>query len=160
MRNILCVSLILLSILTVSAQDSQDTPEGLLVFSARLADEESTYQIYLQDLETGKIRQLTDNDEENHQAPLFSPDCRNIAYHVRQSGINAPAAVYILSLEDDTHQRIDDKTDLNRRTSAWSPDGQYFAYEEGNEYIIYDTTTGEQEDTHTPPAIRNNKLVA
>ncbi|MDE0397399.1 MAG: hypothetical protein OXL96_06310 [Candidatus Poribacteria bacterium] len=92
-------------------------------------------EVYLMDLVSGKIRQLTDNEKIGglSSKPNFSPDGRHIVYE--QVIRNAGRQIYIIDVQTGATrnflpQRIGENDTISRYTPRFSPDGKYLLYSE------------------------------
>ncbi len=102
------------------------SPDGnSLVFSAK---GKGTYDLYLMDLKTGKVKRLTETDAYEID-PRFSPDNRSIIYSARQPAgdTKAPWKLYLLELDSLSIHQL---TDSNCADSSpiWTPDGRHVVF--------------------------------
>lgn len=80
------------------------------------------YEIYLYDIETGQVEQLTENSV-NDFGPDWSPDGTQMAYYSYENGWH----IYVMDMETrETAQITPD--DLEARFPSWSPDGSQLAF--------------------------------
>ena len=125
------------------AWDAQPSPDGRFVcFTHRPFDDLNRLDVWLVEVETGQIRELTGTPKLNNWCGRWSPDGQTIAFLSQQSGWNE---VWLVRPDGDglrqlTHQGHD-VGDL-----AWSPDGTRIACtvnEEGAYHLgLIDAQTG------------------
>lgn len=124
-------------------------------------------EIYLMNLDTRELRQLTHTEEHDEYMPMFSPDGKMLAFvaertrggmmlpAVQASGSAAPrgAAIYLMKI-DGRNQRPLIKMQGAQSAPAFSPDGTKIAFEsnEGSEvmqiYVVNTDGTGKKQLTH------------
>src|SRR5690606_34228109 len=90
--------------------------------AAFLSDASGEYEIYLQDLDGGAAKRLTDDGGIWRFAPIWSPDGRHIAYADKQQRLRIVNVDSAATTEVD-RGRHDDITEYR-----WSPDGRWLAY--------------------------------
>jgi Tol biopolymer transport system component len=89
--------------------------------------------LYVKDITTGKVTQLTDNFENapgvptGDGAPVWSPDGTKIAFSRKvDDGTDSPcSAVFVMDADGSDEKQLTDGCD---RPDAWSPDGSKIAY--------------------------------
>ena len=137
----------------VAASDSGggETPNltGVLVFSS---DRDGTRDIYLKDLATGAVRQVTNNALTNNGGRL-SPDRTRLAYSDFQFSNNQPLQIVNA---DGTGNQVTVQTAFYGTSPSWSPDGTllYFTNRISNiinvwEALASDPTQRRQVTTNT-----------
>lgn len=101
-------------------------PDGRIAFAS---DEDGDFEIYVLDVVSGAITQLTDNDAAD-RSPTWSPDGSRIVYVSDQSGDDD---LYAVEASGGEPVRLT-TSDEHDRTPAWSPDGTrvMFARESAN----------------------------
>ncbi|PJF40889.1 MAG: hypothetical protein CUN55_12235 [Phototrophicales bacterium] len=83
---------------------------------------ERDYELYLYDLQSGNIQQLTDNTV-NDFGPDWSPDGTKIAYYSYDNGWH----IYVMDLIEGTITQLT-PDNLEARFPTWSPDGTQIAF--------------------------------
>ena len=107
---------------------------------AYVSDRDGDAEIYVQDLSTGRVEQITDNTSDDAR-PVWSPDGGHIAYESWERGW----AIHVYDLGTGGVEQI---TDNASRDSGpvWSPDGGRIAYysdrDGDQELYIHDLDTG------------------
>jgi eukaryotic-like serine/threonine-protein kinase len=114
-------------------------PETFIAFDS---DRNGSLDIYLLNLATNEVRQLTQHGAQNF-GPSWSPDGRKIAFVSDRDG---RLQLYILDVASRISTRLTNhaNTDL---APAWSPDGRWIAFRSGREngygLLLVDPVTGE-----------------
>lgn len=99
-------------------------------------------QIFIEDLATREIKQLTDSG--SNGSPAWSPDGRKIAFSTRRDGLHD---IYIMNRDGSNQTRLTQCKGKDIGFPAWSPDGLKIAFsgdcdQEGSEAIyIVDVIT-------------------
>ncbi len=106
------------------------SPDGTkLVFSDRV-DKESTYDLYIVDVASGEVTQLTSDDQSDEEEPDWSPTDDVVAYHHAPKGDGIPAEgydVYTVDVSDGTTTQLTDNEWWDY-SPLWSPDGESIAF--------------------------------
>jgi hypothetical protein len=125
------------------------TPTGHLAFSSN-RDEESNYEIYTVDVESGTVVRLTESPGFDG-APSWSPDGTRIAF---QSGRSDQQEIFVMDADGSAAQQL--TASGPNFCPAWSPDGNAVAFHstrDGNEEIyIKSLDTGEEKRLTDSPA--------
>jgi dipeptidyl aminopeptidase/acylaminoacyl peptidase len=102
--------------------------------------EEQELQLYLGDLESGAVRQVTRGPGESF-APCWSPDDRKVAF-VRERDQDGPRRrdLFVLELSDGRERQLTGHL-ANVAAPAWSPNGRWIAF-----YGSEDTSGGEDHE--------------
>lgn len=92
------------------------------------------YEVFVINLESGAMTQLTDNDA-NEYTPIWSPDGTQIAFNSSRSGDQFD--VYVMSAYGRDQRKI---ADLNPHDyyAAWTADGQWVAFFSGPDFDHFD----------------------
>ena len=101
---------------------------------AYVSDRDGDYEIYIHDLDTGQVEQITDNTRHDLR-PVWSPDGDRIAY------VND--GLYVYDLDTGHVEQITDSTS-REPWPVWFPDGDRIAYVSDGLYV-YDLDTGHVE---------------
>ncbi len=120
--------------------DAQWSPDGTKVaFTAHIAPDKAN-DIYVLDLLTGIVRQLT-NNRYTDENPSWSPDSRWIVFASnrdekfwmpRPGGFGAASDIYIMDMEGNRLRNLTQTRDHEREPS-WSPDGTQIAFVMSND---------------------------
>lgn len=97
MKKILLMFICLLTFISVNAQDSE--PGDSIAFVSRV---DGNSDIYLLELESGDIQNLTDNEAKD-DSPAWSPDGQQLAFVSDRDGFSN---IYILNMDDQTLNQI------------------------------------------------------
>jgi TolB protein len=116
-----------------SDSDPAWSPDGTkIVFSRGLADGHS--RLFLVDVESRRVTQLTDSDTYQDQDPDWSPDGERIAFMRNADGF---PSIYVINADGANLRRLT-RTGLSADTApTWSPDAELIAFlrdedQEGN----------------------------
>jgi Tol biopolymer transport system component len=91
-------------------------------------------ELYVLNLETGALQQLTDNLEEE-EAPAWSPDGTRIAYACRIGGGTNDFEICVINADGTNRVPLTDNTFFDG-APTWSPDGQKIVFERGQKLWI------------------------
>jgi eukaryotic-like serine/threonine-protein kinase len=116
-------------------------------------------QIYLKLLSAEKLTQLTTSERRDRIGPLvWSPDGKRIAFKRSEELYKHPGAIFSVSREGGTEQKILELSNSNLSSSIdWSPDGTQLAYSEAapnpDQLAIYlfNLKTGQRRRLTSPP---------
>lgn len=128
------------------------SPDGRYLAYARAnvaggQEQTSTFEIYVLDLQTKKIRQLTQNHREDRR-PSWSPDGTQIAFDSAEETFPWPTQIWVMNA-DGTEARQVSQCPLSCEEPVWSPEGQKIllsttpAKEETGQLHVLDFATGE-----------------
>lgn len=92
-----------------------------LVFDS---DRNGRFQIYLTNVETGEISQLTEDSFRNYQ-PVISPNGRFVLF---QSDRDNGRDIYLLNLQTKSISNITNDPEVKKTGYLWSPDSSKFLY--------------------------------
>lgn len=111
---------------------SPDGREMLVAWNEGVAGND--YEIFVIDLETGGLTQLTDN-KSNEYTPTWSPDGSRIAFNSNREGQQFD--IYVMDSSGRNQQKI---ADLNPHDyyTTWTPDGQWVAFFSGPDFENFD----------------------
>lgn len=90
--------------------------QGRMAFASNL---DGDFEIYVLDMQTGALTQLTDNDYDDH-SPAWSPDGTRLVYVADRAGDDD---LYVMDAYGRNIMQLTTSTDADR-SPAWSPDGQ------------------------------------
>lgn len=115
-----------------NADELVDTPQpaptanmqGQVVFSAKKTEKED-YELFLFDIQSGLLEQLTDNEFEDI-APDFSPGGTSIAYSANPNGVYD---LFEIDLESHKISPLVEEAGTDKTEPAWSPDGKFLSYQ-------------------------------
>jgi len=115
-----------------NAEELVDTPQpaptanmqGQIVFSAKKTEKED-YELFLFDIQSGLLEQLTDNEFEDI-APDFSPDGSSVAYSANPKGVYD---LFEIDLGSYKISPLLEETGTDKTEPAWSPDGRSLSYQ-------------------------------
>lgn len=113
----------------------QVSPDGReLLFSWNEGVFGNDYEIFVMDLKTGALTQLTDN-EANEYTAVWSPDGSKIAFNSSRN--DNQFDVYIMDASGRNQQKV---ADLNPHDyyAEWTPDGQWVAFFSGPDFDHFD----------------------
>ncbi len=155
-------------------EDPDWSPDGKKIAFTRHPDTEQPTQrpfhypskrIYVLDLETGGIEQLTHGDAEE-RAPAWSPDGTQIAYMCRigpLDGFGVPTfEICVINADGTAFTRLTNNT-VQDTGGSWSPDGQQFLFTrnvagQGTQVFVMNADgTGQTQVTFGPG---NNQLAS
>lgn len=111
-------------------QDACISPDGKMVVSAvsrvREKDQKKFSNLYLHDVETGKVKLFTSGDQ-NDTNPHWSPDGNTIAFLSNREN-EKQSQIYLISMEGGEAQKL---TNMEGEfiNFSWSPDGKKFICE-------------------------------
>ena len=101
------------------------------------------FDIYLLDLATGDVTQLTTHPGHD-SSPAWSPDGKRLSFKSKRDGTSD---LYLLALDTKEITRLTDD-DTNEMAQSWSPDGRWIAFEtrrDGNADIYVVSVDGGRE---------------
>jgi TolB protein len=99
------------------------SPDGR--FLSYQSDEGNFVQIYVIDIQSGQIRQVTNTASCSNWAPSWSPDGRSFAFY---SNCDGSREIYTMDVNGGNRQRLTFTTNGNNKFPVWSPDGQKILY--------------------------------
>jgi TolB protein len=97
------------------------SPDGQLIAYARR--NASAWELYLRDLSTAAVTELTPGSTEDNLQPAWSPDGRQIAFRSERDG----GGIFLL----DAHTRAVQQLLSRGYMPSWSPDSQYLVFATG-----------------------------
>ena len=133
------------------AERAQFSPDGTQVVYDYLKDDQTHSDIYIQQLGTNQVFQLTSHPESDLW-PVWSPHGKYVAF-CRSSGDPNVQGIYLISSLGGVEQKLNSK---NCQHLCWSPDGQTLAfshYESGAIFLM--NVKSRQERQLTFPQISN-----
>ena len=105
-----------------------------IIFEGRFFEPESTTNVWMLDIATGDITQLTYGDSDTR--PSWSPDGTKVVFG--RAGIDTSgdgnvtvsdfADIYVLDITSGLEQNLTDTPDMSEFNFTWSPDGEWIAY--------------------------------
>lgn len=116
------------------AQQIIEVPEGIRINStawspdgsqlAYTSNLDGNADVYVMALDSGEVRNLTDNDASN-SAPAWSPDGTQILFH---SNLNGDFDLYVMNVDGTGLEQLTDSGAFEG-FAAWSPDGTQIAFQ-------------------------------
>jgi TolB protein len=125
--------------------------------------DESNYDIYVKDLASGRLTQLTNDDEADisDRRPAWSPDGTKIVF-------DAESDLWVIDADGSNRRQLTHTPGVSEWQAAWSPDGTKIAFQREGDVWVMDaggsdpknlTRTPDLEDTY-PSWSPNGKKIA
>jgi len=124
------------------------SPDGKRV--AYFSDKTGEYQLYLRDLSSDSVTQLTDTLNRTEYHPVWSPDGTKILFGNRDFALLwIDVATKKLTRIDESHYLDNDEFTWEESDYTWSPDSRWVAYSftrenRNNVIYLYDTIEGKK----------------
>ena len=124
------------------------SPDGTKV--AYFSDKSGEYQLYVQDLSTGAVTQLTDTLDRTTYHPVWSPDGAKILFGNKDFALFwIDVATKKLTKIDESRYLDNDEFTWEESDYTWSPDSRWVAYSftrenRNNVIFLYDTVEGKK----------------
>jgi len=96
------------------------SPDGQQV--AYLSDAGGEYEIYTQQVDSGEVKQVTDNGEVWRYGPVWSPDSKKLAFG------DTNQTLWVVDVDSGKTAQIDRSKRNDITDYTWSPDSQWLAY--------------------------------
>jgi Tol biopolymer transport system component len=128
--------------------DPAYSPDGTkLAFTSDRDD--GNYDIYVKDLATGQLTQLTNDDEAriSDRRPAWSPDAAKIVFDVFDNQFD----LWVMNADGSNRRQLTHTTAVSETQAAWSPDGTKIAFQREDNIWVMDADGSDQKNlTRTP----------
>jgi Tol biopolymer transport system component len=104
------------------------SPEGLKVVFSGTDAQNGWEQIWVQHSDGTGLQNLTNNPDNRHLTPVWSPDGSKIAFSAIVGGQNNPADIFLMDSDGSNVVNVTDNPDFNDQNPSWSPDGNELAF--------------------------------
>ena len=129
-----------------AAGDPDYSPDGkrLLYFT----DEPQPRDLFVRDVESGRVTALTETPDFEETSPRFAPDGRRVVFVGKHPGENAKGDIWTLDLESAERRNLTSTPEVGEFHPDWSHDGSRVVYvrasDDGFSLAIREVETGRE----------------
>jgi Tol biopolymer transport system component len=102
----------------------------LLVNDIQLDGDRYAVHLYLVDLDTDQLQNLSGSEENvNDNWPIWSPDGEWIAFGRREPGVPMGSQIWLMRADGGESRPLTQEPEINYSSASWSPDGRFLLFQ-------------------------------